>query len=91
MTHDQLVARAKHWLLNTYGCGFAFAELTACTNSGEIPDAIGFKYGHSILVECKTSRSDFLSDKKKTFRKYAWESLVKEKLKVYKKVKQQGG
>ena len=68
MTHDDLVIRAKRWLLGTYGCGFAFAELSACTNSGEIPDAIGFKYGHSILIECKATRGDFLSDRKKHFR-----------------------
>jgi hypothetical protein len=36
--------------------------------SGEIPDAIGFKSNCSIVVECKTSRSDFLADREKPFR-----------------------
>lgn len=69
LSHKDLVVRAERWLLKTYKCGFAFSELTACTNSGEIPDAIGFKYGNSVLVECKATRSDFLGDRKKQFRK----------------------
>ena len=68
MTHDELVRRAGRWLLQTCGCAFALTELTANTSTGETPDAIGWKGGISILVECKVSRSDFLSDKKKTFR-----------------------
>ncbi len=69
MTHAELVERAERWLLKTCGCGFAFAELCAATNTGEIPDAIGWKSGISILVECKSTRSDFLADKRKRFRK----------------------
>lgn len=34
----------------------------------EQPDAIGWRDGISILVECKATRSDFLSDKNKSFR-----------------------
>ncbi|KKK54365.1 hypothetical protein LCGC14_3085490, partial [marine sediment metagenome] len=34
----------------------------------EIPDALGFASRKSTLIECKASRSDFLSDKKKSFR-----------------------
>lgn len=41
----------------------------AATASGEQPDAIGFRNGVSCLVEVKVSRSDFLSDKNKRFRK----------------------
>jgi hypothetical protein len=34
-----------------------------------MPDAIGWKKAcHSVLVECKTSRSDFLADRDKPFR-----------------------
>ncbi|MEL6349833.1 MAG: hypothetical protein AAFV53_42410 [Myxococcota bacterium] len=32
---------------------------------GVNPDAIGWRGDYSILVECKTSRSDFFADKKK--------------------------
>lgn len=40
----------------------------AVTNSGEQVDALGFRSGFSCLIEIKVSRSDFLQDKKKTFR-----------------------
>ena len=69
MTHDKLVTIAKRWLLNTKGCGFAFQELCAFTPNVETPDAIGWRNGITILVECKISRADFLSDKNKLFRK----------------------
>lgn len=68
MTHDELVTVAYGWLRKAKGCGVAVPELVSVTT--EIPDAIGFKSGYSILVECKVSRSDFLSDKKKYFRIY---------------------
>jgi len=41
----------------------------AATHNGERPDAIGWRDGLSILVECKVSRADFLSDRNKRFRK----------------------
>lgn len=63
-THSELVDIAEKWLLKR--CGFAFKELS--TMAMEIPDAIGFRSDTSILVECKTSRQDFLNDKKKQFR-----------------------
>ena len=59
-THSELVDIAEKWLFKR--CGFAFKELT--TINQETPDAIGFRSGESILVECKTSRSDFHADKK---------------------------
>lgn len=68
MTHQELIKRAERWLLNTKGCGFCFTELTC--SAGEIPDAIGWKHSRSILVECKASRADFQSDKKKMFRQF---------------------
>jgi len=36
----------------------------------ETPDLIGWRMGASILIECKVSRTDFLKDRKKVFRKY---------------------
>jgi len=66
MTHAQLVEKAIGWL-RSYGCGVVLSE-QACF-SGEMPDAIGWKRAcHSVLVECKISRSDFLADWDKPFR-----------------------
>ena len=66
MTHAQLVERAVRWL-RSYRCGVVLSE-QACV-SGEMPDAIGWKRAnHSVLVECKVTRSDFLADRAKPFR-----------------------
>jgi hypothetical protein len=66
MTHAQLVEKAVHWL-RRYRCGVVLSE-QACV-SGEMPDAIGWKRAcHSVLVECKVTRSDFLADQAKPFR-----------------------
>jgi len=69
MTHAQLVQMAVNWL-RRYRCGIVLAE-QACV-SGEMPDAIGWKRAsHSVLVECKLSRPDFLADRCKPFRQKA--------------------
>lgn len=53
--------------LRRYRCGVVLSE-QACV-SGEMPDAIGWKKAcHSVLVECKVSRADFLADREKPFR-----------------------
>jgi hypothetical protein len=66
MTHAQLVERAVRWLRG-YRCGVVLSE-QACV-SGEMPDAIGWKQAnHSVLVECKVTRADFLADRGKPFR-----------------------
>jgi len=66
MTHAQMVARAVDWL-RRYRCGVVLSE-QACA-SGEVPDAIGWKGKcHSVVVECKVSRADFLADRCKPFR-----------------------
>ena len=66
MTHPQLVVKAVRWL-RSYRCGVVLSE-QACA-SGEMPDAIGWKRAcHSVLVECKVSRDDFLADRAKPFR-----------------------
>jgi hypothetical protein len=66
MTHAQLVEKAVHWL-RRYRCGVVLSE-QACV-SGEMPDAVGWKRTcHSVLVECKVTRSDFLADRSKPFR-----------------------
>jgi hypothetical protein len=66
MNHAQLVERAVRWL-RAYRCGVVLSE-QACV-SGEMPDAIGWKQAcHSVLVECKVTRGDFLADRFKPFR-----------------------
>jgi hypothetical protein len=66
MTHAQLVEKAVNWL-RSCGCGVVLSE-QACV-SGEMPDAIGWRKAcHSVLVECKVTRSDFLADRTKPFR-----------------------
>lgn len=59
--------KAVAWLRN-YGCGVVLSEQSCA--SGETPDAIGWKRGcHSVVVECKVARADFLVDREKPFRK----------------------
>ncbi len=66
MTHEKLVARAVAWL-RRYRCGVVLSEQSCA--SGETPDAIGWKRAcHSVVVECKISRADFLADREKPFR-----------------------
>ena len=66
MTHAQMVQRAVRWL-RSYRCGVVLSE-QACA-SGEMPDAIGWKRAcHSVLVECKVTRADFLADRDKPCR-----------------------
>jgi hypothetical protein len=59
---------AVSWL-RRYRCGVVLSE-QACA-SGEMPDAIGWKRKcHSVLVECKASRPDFLADRVKPWRQH---------------------
>ncbi|MGA9530052.1 MAG: hypothetical protein WBS24_18205 [Terriglobales bacterium] len=67
MTHAKLVEMAVAWL-RRYRCGVVLSE-QACV-SGEMPDAIGWKKAcHSVVVECKASRADFLADSAKPWRR----------------------
>lgn len=67
MTHQALVDKAVAWL-RRYGCGVILSEQSCA--SGETPDAIGWKRAcHSVIVECKISRADFLVDRDKPFRR----------------------
>jgi hypothetical protein len=66
VTHAKLVSMAVRWL-RRYRCGVVLSE-QACV-SGEMPDAIGWKKAcHSVLVESKVSRADFLADRCKPWR-----------------------
>lgn len=80
MNHKELTELALKWLKRPTNfknrarsgpaCSVAFTEVKAGF-SGEIVDAIGFRTGtgmETILVEAKTSRADFLADRKKPHR-----------------------
>lgn len=69
LTHGQLVEAAYKWILKRGGCGVAFKEFRTGACNGEFPDVIGFYSGGSLVIECKVSRSDFLADKNKHFRR----------------------
>lgn len=76
ITHDLLIQRARYWLQNTAGAKVVLTEFAGGAVGGarrsrkEIPDAIGWlRSGVSLLVECKASRGDFLSDAVKPSRK----------------------
>lgn len=79
MTHNDLVKRAERWLRGTMRCGVVLCEVVG--SGWEQPDAIGWKHGghHSVLVECKTSRADFLRDKKKWHRQSREHSMGQER------------
>lgn len=67
LTHAELVARASRWLRNTKKFTVVLSEIG--TDGTEFPDVIGWSnIGESWLIECKASRSDFLADRKKSFR-----------------------
>lgn len=68
MTHGELVKIAARWLSTTLKCGAVVTEVSSDLY-GETPDAIGWRGRHSIVVECKVSRGDFLCDKHKMVRK----------------------
>ena len=76
LTHDELVEVGRKWLLRPwrnaagYGhsaCSVVTTEIT--TGAWESPDVLGWSGHFSILLEAKVSRSDFLKDRKKPFRR----------------------
>lgn len=70
--HNELVKIADNFLRNTKNGNMrsqiTFMEFVTLNNGCEIPDCIGFNSTNSTLIECKTSRSDFLADRKKISR-----------------------
>ncbi|SHH64217.1 hypothetical protein [Ferrimonas marina] len=78
LTHDVLTQIAVRWLKRPFsgrgpGCHVALGEIGSYGfNTGEVADAFGYRYDRwlpgSVLVECKTSRSDFLADAAKPHR-----------------------
>jgi hypothetical protein len=78
-SHALLVEKAVAWLRRRYRCGVILSEQYCA--SGEVPDAIGWKKQcHSVVVECKVSRADFLADRNKPFRLKPEEALGCERL-----------
>lgn len=76
MRHKELLELSVKWLKNhkkdniiVPNCKIIFKELKCASNFGEIPDVIGFNSFTSVLLEIKTSKSDFIKDiKEKSFR-----------------------
>ena len=76
--HDELVEHAGRWLRRKMGCTAVLLEASygatgSTGETGEVPDAIGFiqsggNPAYSVLVECKTTRQDYLKDQAKPFR-----------------------
>lgn len=69
ITHDELVQVGERWLRNNKSCGVVLPEVYVKTLPEE-PDVIGWcrRGKRSILIECKASRGDFLSDMNKSHR-----------------------
>jgi len=74
MTHSEIIKIVAKWLkrhkqnIVIYNYPLVLSEFVALTHTGETPDVIGWNYFSSIVIEVKTSRQDFLRDKKKRFR-----------------------
>ena len=73
-THSELCTIAERWLGKTKKNSIRFktfpiqAKEMICQMVAEIPDAIGWNYCYSCVIEVKVSRSDFQADFKKEFR-----------------------
>ena len=70
LTHRQLVELGARFIMSQrYPADYGWRILMETGFRAENPDVFAFTRYHSILIECKASRSDFLRDKKKPFRK----------------------
>ena len=73
-THKDLCKIADKWLGKSKKENLRFQKFPihvsemVCTSVNETPDAIGWNYCRSCLIEVKVSRSDFFADKNKPFR-----------------------
>ena len=69
ISHADLVFAGHQWLRFSVRprCYVVLSEIASAVQ--ETPDVIGWASGFSTLVECKTSRADFIADRKKTFRR----------------------
>lgn len=64
MTHDELIKRGVKWLENN--SNYLYRSQIVVTESRtiatEIPDIFGISHYRTILIECKSSLSDFKAD-----------------------------
>ncbi|ENW02987.1 hypothetical protein [Acinetobacter beijerinckii] len=60
-SHDDLVVIASKWVKNRLNFPVVATELK-CIGSREIPDVLAFRAQTSLIIECKTSLSDFRKD-----------------------------
>ena len=72
-THAQLVIAGARFLRarttdDKYRCQLLCTELAASNAGCEIPDVLGWSQQDSVLIECKTSRADFMRDYRKRCR-----------------------
>ena len=79
ITHRELCFKAASYLRNHgiqpfHRCQYVVCELERI---GESPDAFGFGGSSTQLIEVKISRSDFLSDKNKYWRKNPQSGLAR--------------
>lgn len=68
LTHKELVKLGARWISQEY-CRYGWHILTETGFRNENPDVFAFTKYDSVLIECKASRSDFLADKRKPFRR----------------------
>lgn len=66
--HSDLVRVAAGWLRRKGSRCVITDDMKFYSSTGELPDVVGWMRGVSVLVEVKTSRADYLKDKKKPFR-----------------------
>ena len=79
MTHRELCIKGAKYLRNHGIHPFHRAQYIVCEleRAGECPDVFGFGGSSTQLLEIKVSRSDFLSDKNKLWRKCPEQGLGK--------------
>lgn len=70
-THDELCKISAKWLneggrIAPPSCPFVAVEVHTALD--EVPDVFGWSSHLSVLIECKTSKSDYIKDFKKSFR-----------------------
>lgn len=72
-SHATLIGMAAQWMKSR---GLPVVATDVVSSCCETPDAIGFgAYGGCVLCEAKATRSDFMADRKKIFRRNAGRGL----------------
>lgn len=77
LTHRNLCIKAAKYLKSKGIVPFSRCQYVVCEleRQGESPDAFGFSSATTQLIEVKVSRSDFISDRYKHWRKHPAEGL----------------